>query len=106
LRTLLKTITGAGNFGNLKESELVCRVLRYWPQWPHGISGIVFYTPHTGIMGANPARGMDVRLRWSVPVLPSVGTGLEVGRYPVTGVLPYVYDVRQQSSEIDAIAFV
>lgn len=65
----------------------------------------VFYTPHTGIMGANPARGMDTCLRWSVLVLSSVGTDLAVGRYPVTGVLPDVYDVKQ-SSEIDAIAFV
>jgi hypothetical protein len=66
----------------------------------------VFYIPHTGIMGANPAREMDLRLRWSVLVLYSVGTGLAVGRYPVTGVLPDVYDVKQQSSEIDAIVFV
>lgn len=66
----------------------------------------VLYTPHTGIMGANPIRGMDMRLRWSVPVLSSVGTSLAVGRYPVTGVLPDVYDIKQQSSEIDAIAFV
>ena len=57
-------------------------------------------------MGVNPARGMDMRLRWSVPVLSSLGTGLAVGRYPVTGVLPDVYDVKQQSSEIDPIAFV
>jgi len=66
----------------------------------------VFYTPHTGIMGANPARGMDMRLRWSVPVLSSVGAGLAMGRYTVTGYLSDVYDVKQQSSEIDAIAFV
>jgi hypothetical protein len=66
----------------------------------------VFYTPHTGSMGLNPAGGMDMRLRWSVTVLSSVGTGLTVGRYPVRGVLPEVYDVKQQSSEIDTIAFV
>lgn len=65
----------------------------------------VFYTPHTGIIGANPARWMDTRLHWSVPVLSIVGTDLAVGRYPVTGVLPDIYDVKQ-SSEIDAIAFV
>ena len=46
-----------------------------------------------------------MRLRWSVTVLSSVGTGLTVGRYPVTGVLPEAYDVKQQSSEIDTIAF-
>ena len=66
----------------------------------------VFYTPHTGIMGANPGRGMDMRLRRSVPVFSTLRTGLAVGRYPVTGVLPDIYDVIQQSSEIDAIAFV
>ena len=66
----------------------------------------VFYTPHTGIRGGNPARGMDMRLRLSVPVLSSVGTGLAVVRYSVTGVLPDVYDVKQQSSEDNAIAFV
>jgi len=66
----------------------------------------VFYTPHSDIMGANPARGMDMCLRWSVPVFSSLGPGLAVGRYPVTGVLPDVYDVKQQSSEIDAIVFV
>jgi hypothetical protein len=66
----------------------------------------VFCSPHTGIMGANPAWGMDMRLHRSVPVLSSVGTGLAVGRYPVTGVLPVVYDVKQQSSEIDAVALV
>jgi len=49
---------------------------------------------------------MDMRLRWSVTVLFSVGTGFTVGRYPVTGVLPEVYDVKQQSSEIDTITFV
>jgi len=31
---------------------------------------------------------------------------LAVVRYPVTGVLPDIYDVKQQSSEIDAVTFV
>ena len=49
-------------------------------------------------MGANPARGMDIRLRLSVPVLSSIGRRLAMGRYLIKGVLPNVHDVKQKSS--------
>jgi hypothetical protein len=45
---------------------------------------------NTGIVGSNPATGMDVRV-YSVFVLTCVGSGLATGWSLVQGVLPTVY---------------
>jgi hypothetical protein len=50
----------------------------------------VFGRSNIGIAGSNPARGIDVYLRFSVFVLSCVGRGLVSGRSPVQGVLPTV----------------
>jgi len=49
----------------------------------------VFGRSNVEIAGSNPARGMDVCLRFSV-LLSCVGRGLASGRSPVQGVLPNV----------------
>jgi hypothetical protein len=52
----------------------------------------VFARLNTGIMGSNPARGMNVCLRlFCVCVLSCVGSGLPMGWSLVQGVLPTVY---------------
>jgi hypothetical protein len=50
----------------------------------------VFARLNTGIVGSNPARGMDVCV-YSVFVLSCVGSGLATGWSIVQGVLPTVY---------------
>jgi hypothetical protein len=45
---------------------------------------VVFNISNNGILGSNPARGMDVYPRF----LSCVGRGLAVGRSPVKRVLP------------------
>jgi hypothetical protein len=50
----------------------------------------VFARLNTGIVGSNPARGMDVCV-YSVFVLSCVSSGLATGWSPAQGVLPTVY---------------
>jgi hypothetical protein len=54
------------------------------------ISWNVFARLNTGIMGSNPARGMDVCVYY-VFVFSCVGSGLATGWSLVQGVLPTVY---------------
>jgi hypothetical protein len=51
----------------------------------------VFARLNTGIVGSNPARGMDVFCVYSVFVLSCVGSGLATVWSLVQGVLPIVY---------------
>jgi hypothetical protein len=50
----------------------------------------VFARLNTGIVGSNPAKGMDVCV-YSVFVLSCVGSGFATGWSLVQGVLPIVY---------------
>jgi hypothetical protein len=82
LRTRLKTIIHAGNFGHLKESQLVCQILSCWPQRPHGIKGVMSSTLRTLISWVRIPLGVRIcGQRLSVPVLASAGWGLAMGRY-------------------------
>jgi len=51
---------------------------------------MVLDSSNTGIVGSNPAQGMNVRAPIFVSVLFCVGTGLSMGRSPVRGIIPKV----------------
>jgi hypothetical protein len=66
-------------------------------QWPSGLSHELFFPRwKAGIMGSNPARGLDVCVCiYSVSVVLCVGSGLARGWSPVQGVLPHVYKIKK-----------
>jgi hypothetical protein len=56
----------------------------------------VFARSNTGVVGSNPARGMNVCVRlFCVHVVMCVGSGLATGWSPVHGVLPTVYRIKK-----------